>query len=177
MPNQQQFGSFLPTTFVWDVSQIYETDVNSIQFKELLIRLHEFVNLIAVVVNTKDTGLYVLDEFVNGQVWFPNPTAQTSQSQQTRQVYRTVVNFGQLPGFSSSKSVPHNIPVNTGFTFTHIYATASDTTGLNYIPLPFIDAGGDIASLSVDSVNVTIATNADFSNFNICYVVLEYIKQ
>jgi hypothetical protein len=33
-------GIFVPTTNVWDVSQIYEIDVTSPQFKELLVRLY-----------------------------------------------------------------------------------------------------------------------------------------
>lgn len=176
MPNQQQFGSFLPTTFVWDVSQIYETDVNSVQFKELLVRLHEFVNLIAVIVNTKDTGYYVLDEFVNGQLFFPNPSAQTSQSQQTRQVYRKLINFGTLPN-STTKAVAHNITTTPTTTFTRIYAAASDPVGRNYIPIPYATPVADDIALDVDSTDVIITTGADRTNFTICYVILEYLQQ
>jgi len=58
MANPQQVGSFVPTTNVWDPSEIYSVDVTSPRFKELLVRLYQNVNLIAVVLNTKDSGYY-----------------------------------------------------------------------------------------------------------------------
>jgi hypothetical protein len=40
-------GSFVPTSYVWDVARLYEIDVNSDEFKELLVRLYQNLNLIA----------------------------------------------------------------------------------------------------------------------------------
>jgi hypothetical protein len=178
VPDATQYGSFVQTTQVWDVAQLQDIDIKSPQFKELLVRLYQQVGNIAVVLNTKDSGLYELSEFVNGQVWFSNPTLNSStlQSAQDRQVLRTVINFGSLPN-TGTKSVAHNISCTPMTTFTRIYATASDTTGFNYIPIPYASATAvDNIELNVNATNVNIITGSNKSNFNICYVILEYIQ-
>jgi nucleoside-triphosphatase THEP1 len=65
-------GSFVQTTQVWDVDEIYSMDIKSPEFKELLVRMYQNLNDIAVVLNTKDTGYYPLFEMVNSQLWFPD---------------------------------------------------------------------------------------------------------
>jgi hypothetical protein len=177
--NAFAFGAFVPTTNVWDVGQLYQVDVNSPEFKELLVRLYQNVNNIANVLNLKDTGYYTTQEFVNGQSYFPNPlfNSSTAPTATYRQVFRTTVNFGALPN-TGTKSVAHNINVTNGFTFTRIYATASDVSGNTYIPIPYVDVltGNDI-QLYVDATNVNIITTSDRTNYTACYVVVEYIKQ
>lgn len=171
-------GSFVPTTNVWDVSELYSINVNSLEFKELLVRLYQNVNLIALVLNTKDSGYYDTSEFVNGQLLFSNPalSSATSTSPDMRQIYRLVVNFGALPN-TGTKSVAHGITTTASTTFTRIYGAASDTTGFNYIPLPFASPTlANNISLSVDATNVTITTGSNRSNFNVSYVVLEYVQ-
>ena len=172
-------GSFVPTTNIWDTSELQDIDLNSEQFRELLVRLYQNLNVMSVVLNSKDTGNYFTDELVNSQLFFSDPVL-TSQSTSTpiyRQVVRKVINFGALPN-TASKSVLHDIAPNDSYTFTRIYACASDTTGLNYIPIPY--ASPTLANnieLSVDSTQVTITTGSDRSNFNVCYVILEYLTQ
>jgi hypothetical protein len=177
-PNGEQFGSFVQTTQVWDVAQLQDIEVTSPQFKELLIRLYQQIGNIAVVLNTKDSGLYQLSEFVNGQIWFSNPAlnSSTQQSAQTRQDLRKAFIFGPLPN-TGVLVIPHGIKCTPMTTFTRIYGTASDTTGLNYISLPYpsVTAGSNI-ELSVNGTNITITTGSNRSNFNICYVVLEYLQ-
>lgn len=85
------------------------------------------------------------------------------------------INFGTLPN-TGTKSVAHNIPITVGVTFTRIYATASDTAGSLYIPIPFVETTGNEIQIDVDATNVNITTTSDRTNFTICYVVLEYIK-
>lgn len=170
-------GIFVPTTNVWDVSQIYEIDVTSPQFKELLVRLYQNINNISVALNLKDSGYYITESFVNSQLFFPNPiyNSSTAVTPGYRQVFRIVINFGALPN-AGTKSVPQNIIVNSQYTFARIYGTASDTTGFNYIPLPYASASGtDNIELSVDATNVTVITTTNRSNFNVTYIVLEYI--
>lgn len=172
------FGSYVPTTNIWDPSQLLEVDVNSQDFKELLIRMYQNLNLMALALNVKDSAIYGTEEFVNGQIFFPDPSLSSSSSTtpQFRSVFRTVVNFGALPN-AGTKSVAHDIPVNTAFTFTRIYGVASDTTGLTYLPLPFVDSAGvDNIQLDVDAVDVNITTTSDRTNYNVTYVILEYIK-
>jgi hypothetical protein len=175
--NATLYGSFVPTTFILDVSRLYQVDVTSPEFKELLVRLYQGLSSMLQDLNIKDTGYYVRQEFVNGQQYFPNPAnnSSTSTAASMRQVFRTTVNFGVLPN-NATKSVAHNIPITAGFSFTRIYATASDTTGLTYIPIPFVDTAGNNIELYVDATNVNIITTSNRTNYNICYVVIEYIK-
>jgi len=165
-------GAFVPTSYVWEVQSAQSVDVNSPEFKELLVRLYQNIANIATALNLKDTGYYYLGEFVNGQLYFPNPAlnSQTASTARYRQVTRLTVDFGALPN-TGVKSVPHGLTPNAAWTFTRIYATASDTTGLTYIPIPSFQA-----DLSVDAVNVNITTTANLTNYNVCYVVLEYLK-
>jgi hypothetical protein len=129
-------------------------------------------------VNTRDAGYYDTAQFVNGQLYFPNPAAPvpTTQSSNFRQVYRTVVNCGAL-GNNGPLPVPapHHITCDANTSFTRIYGVATDPTGLTYIPLPFVDAGGNGIELNVDANNVNIITTSDRTNYTICYVVLEYL--
>lgn len=168
----------LPTTDVWDVAQLYDVDVNSDEFKELLVRLYQNVNNIALAVNLKDTGYYTLQEFLNSQAYFANPalSSSTPQAPVLRQVFRKVINFGALPN-AGAKSVAHNIPITSGYSFTRIYGTASDQSApRSFIPLPYASAAGDNIELQVDDTDVIITTTIDRTNYTICYVVLEYVK-
>ncbi len=177
-PAQSNPGAFVPTTDIYDTSILYSIDINSAEFKEFLVRLRQSINNIALVLNIKDSGYYTLTEFVNGQVFFPDPTlsSTTSTAPVDRQVFRLVVNFGALPN-TGTKSVAHNLTITNAFSFTRIYATASDTTGHTYIPIPYASpTDANEIELSVDATNVNITTGSNRTNFNICYVVLEYIK-
>jgi hypothetical protein len=176
--NPQGYGAYNPTTNIWDVSQIYSVEVNSPEFKELLVRLYQNLNLLATLVNLKDTGYYDLQQFINGQQYFPNPvlSSATGTMPTYRPVYRLVINFGALPN-ATTKSVAHGITCTSATTFTRIYATASDTTGFNYIPIPYASPTlVNNIELKVDSTNVTIITGSNRTNFNICYVVLEFMQ-
>lgn len=180
MPNPN-VGSFLPTTSVWDVNEIYSTEVTSPAFKELLVRLYQNLNNMAVSVNTRDAGFYSNQEFVNGQKFFPNPSlsSNTTTSPQQRQVFRMVVNFGALPN-TTTKSVAHNITVTPSTSFTRIYGTATLPTAgsYSYIPVPYsstVNVNQNV-ELFVDDTNVNITTAANYAAYTICYIVLEYIK-
>ena len=177
MANTTQYGAFVPTTNIWDVGQFMETDVKSVEFKELLVRLYQNVNNIALALNIKDTGMYDTTQFVNGQLFFPNPTTPitSAQSSNFRQVYRSVIDFGALPN-TGPKAVAHGITCDARTSFTRIYGVATDPVGLTYIPLPYVDlgAGGNI-QLGVNNTHVNITTASGRSMYTICYVVLEYL--
>lgn len=186
-PSQLNPGAYLPTTNVWDINQVeavFENDkISQEELKELLIRLYQNLNFMALNVNLKDTGLFPLTEFLTGSQYFPNNlvTNLPSTSTQFRNVFRTVVNFGALVN-AGSKSVAHNIQIDAAsgpaYSFTRIFAAASDTTGFNYIPIPYASPVlANNIEISVDNTNVTITTGSNRTNFNLCYVVLEYIKQ
>lgn len=170
-PDNVNPGMFLPTTPMFDVGDLDETTL-----KQLVVQLTQFVNNIAVVLNKKDSALYVLEQFVNGQLFFPNPVTSSSQAQSPdlRQVYRQVFSVGPLPN-TGQILIPHGIAPTSIFTFTRIYGCASDTTGLNYIPLPESFVNGHIVDLAVNMTNIVINTNWNASNFNITYIVLEWL--
>jgi hypothetical protein len=177
--NATKYGSFVPTTNVWDISEIYQIEDMKPEFRELLIRLYQNLNLMALSLNTRDAAYYNTNEFVNGQLYFPNPalSSQTTTNPTFRQVLRMVINFGALPN-TGTTTVAHNIPINSQYTFTRIYGAASDTTGLHYIPLPYASPVlANNIELSVDATNVIVTTGSNRSNFNITYIVLEYLRQ
>lgn len=180
MATSPQYGAFIPTNYIWDIQQLQQLDLKP-ELKELLVRLYQNINNIAFAVNISDKGFYELTEFVNGQLYFINPNNNSSTTAAAnpaqRQVLRKVINFGALPD-TAAKTAPHRIVCTAATTFTRIYATASDTTGHNYIPIPYASAAAvaNNIELSVDGTNVTITTGSNRSNFNVCYVVLEYLQ-
>lgn len=180
---RESVGSFIPTTQVWDVNEIYSTEVTSPAFKELLVRLYQNLNNQSVALNTKDTGYYDVTEFVNGQIFFPNPaySSATQTKPAFRQVFRKVINFGALPN-AGAKTAAHGITMTPGMTFTRIYGAASDTThspNFYYIPLPYvcIHVPNNSVEVNVNQTNVTIETLTNMTNYDTSYVVLEYLKQ
>lgn len=173
---QNNSGLFVPENNVWDVARLDDINVTSPEFKELLVRLYQNINNISIALNLKDSGYYFLKEFLNSQVFFPNPNVKFGQ-QNTRNVFRTVVNFGALPN-TTSKTIHHGIDVSNGFSFTRMYGAASNQITMQYISLPY--ASSTLANniqLDVDATYVTITTAADYSAYTITYVILEYIKE
>lgn len=174
-PQSTQFGAFVPTNFIWDIQQIQQLEEISPEFKELLIRMYQNLGLVANVLNTKDTGIYQLTEFVNGQRFFSNPAYNSSTAVQPtqRQDYRMVINFGALPN-NTTKSVAHNIAVNGATVFTRIYATAT-TPGTAGIPIPYVSSSNPV-QINVDATNVNITTTTNMTAFTTVIVVIEYLK-
>jgi len=195
-PNQLGPGSFVPTTNIWDVSEIYSTSVTSDEFKELLVRLYQNLNIMSLNLNIKTTGYYPLTEFVTGEAFFPNPdttlTTSSGINRGLRQVFIKVINFGALPN-TGTKKIAHGISIRTktvspgppplttesGYTFIDIYGTASDTTGANYIHLPYASttALNQNVSLDVDATDVIVTTGTNRSNYDTTYIILKYIKE
>lgn len=175
-PNNVNPGIFLPTTPMFDVGDLD----NKENMKQLVVKLTQFVNDIANQTNLKDSGYYVLEEFVNGQAYFANPALSSTTTQQPtiRQVFRKVIDFGALPN-AGAKVVAHGIAPDATFTFTRIYATASDPAAFTYIPIPYAStvAVANNIQLDVGPVNVTITTGINRTNYTRCFIVLEYIKQ
>jgi hypothetical protein len=172
-------GVLLQNTQVWDVTEAQEIDVTKPAFKELLVRMYQNLNLIALTVNNKESSFYATFETLKGQQFFPNPSlnSSTPTTPEYRQTYNKTINFGALPN-NTTKSVAHGIPINSGYTFTRIYGTATNTTALTALPLPYVDpsslANGIL--LSVNGTNVNVKTAANYSAYNVTYIVLEYIK-
>lgn len=164
-------GAFLPTTGLFDESQIQGMNVNSEEFKGFIVSLLQTVNNIALITNIKESGYFYPDTlFVTGAAYFPDPAlnSTTAQSPTPRQVVRSVVNFGSLPN-AGLKSVAHNITFDAQLIGTRVYGCAT-IPGTGFLPLP--NNGID---LTVDTINVNITTAADFTAYTVCYVVIEYL--
>lgn len=177
-----QVGVYVPTTEVWDVAQLYQVDITSPEFKELLVRMYQNLNRMALALNVSTKGYYdVQGEFVDGNLWFPKPglTSATSPAQRPafRQEERTVLNLPQIAGIAlpaaATTAINHNITITTNTTFTALYGVASDQTGFNYYPLNY--AGATTISMFANATQVSITNNTAI-NFSVCYVVLEYLQ-
>lgn len=180
MANIRQQSVYIPTTQIWDPVQIYNADLESPEaLRELLVRMYQQLGQMATAVNYKDTGIYTTIETINGQQYFSNPAYNSSTGIQAspRNVFRKVLNFGALPN-TTTKTMAHGIVCNTSTTFTRIYGCASDTTGFNYIPLPYASTtnAANCVELKVNATNVTVIAGTNRSSFNITYIVLEYLQ-
>lgn len=175
--NPENFGAYIPSTYAWDVEQLQNLNIQPPGFKELLIRLYQNVNQVTLGVNNRVSGYLYNQEFVSGKQFFPNPTlnSQTPQSAQPRQIYSLVVVTGQLPN-TGTTSTPHGLTPNSSWQTVSISGAASDTTGFNYITLPYASATGAPIEVSIDAVNVVITTTSNRSNFNFSYIIWEYFK-
>lgn len=169
-------GAFIPSTQVWDVSEIYAA-TNDPKLQELFVRMYQNLNRMAIATNVKDSAYYVQQEFVNGQAYFANPatSSATAQSPSLRQVFRFVLNFGALPN-TGTTSVAHGLTPTASWTFTRIYGCATNPS-TEYIPIPYSSATLiNNIELYVDATNVNITTAADYSAYTTTYVIMEYIK-
>ena len=178
MANSSEFGLYVPSTYIWDIQQLQSLDVNSQEFKELLVRLYQNINSITIALNLKDSAYYDTNEFINGQSWFPDPTLTSSSSTTPtfRPDYRQVVNFGALPN-TATKSVAHNVAVNSAYTLTRMYAAATDPVALSLIPIPYAsNEAGQSIELNADATNVNITTGSNRTSYTRCVVIMEYMK-
>lgn len=168
--NSTSLGSFVPTTNVWDPSDI---DVSSDNFKQLIVRLHQNINQISLVLNTKVTGYQVDTEFLTGGL-FVNPTNPA----QLRPIFRKVINMGSLAP-SATLTIPHGLTMTATFLFiSPLSGVASKTTvAYSYIPIPYVDTtAANCAQLIVNGTNVIIKAGTIPATYDTCYVTLEYVK-
>lgn len=163
-------GVYVPTTDVYDFSRIEQLDANSEEFKLLLVRLYQNLNAIALALNLKESAYYILQEFVNGQLFFP---AINSVNNEFRQDYRIVINIGALA--AGTTTIAHNLAITNTWTFTRIYGTATDNSGNNFYPIPYVAGAGVYISLQANATNVVI-NNQSGVTFTSCFVILEYLK-
>ncbi len=171
IPDQQiNTGSYVPTTNVWDVSRLYEVEVNSPEFKELLVRLYQNVNNIAIALNTKSTGYYINEEFVSGKLFF-NPASNDPLL--LRPGFIKTINTGALGAGITTTN--HDIAVTNTFKWMFISGAATDTGTLVGYPLPFAGAAGNNIEVSVTATQVLINNNSGVT-FTDSQVTLEYCK-
>lgn len=168
MANQQQnTGSFVQTTQVWDIGQLYEVDVSSPEFKDLLVRLYQQINNISLVLNTKKSAYYLQEIFNNSSQWFnPNST----KPEMLRPGFHKVVLFGTVNAGVNTQAHGINVTAGGTITFTSISGAANDYTTPQSYALP-----NNGITLYVDATNVVI-NNGSGVTFDNAYVVLEYME-
>src|SRR3990167_7116524 len=170
-PSNVNPGNFIPST-----SDITSLDTNSSEFK---IRLYQIINSHALALNQKSSGIFTFDETVDNNLWAPIPATVDSTAAQTatqRAEFRKVIDFGALPN-TLEKPVAHGIAFDSAFTMTHLYATTTNPTTLNYRPIPYVaDDDTDEITLRADGTNVYIETFKDLTAFTRTFVVLLYLK-
>jgi hypothetical protein len=176
LPNQlEDTGLYIPTTDVYEVSRIGEVDVNSEEFKLLLIRLYQNLNSIVLALNLKDSAMYVENQFITGQVFF---SIDPVNPDNLRNTFRIVIDMGPLA--AGVNTVAHGLTVQSTWQFTRIYGTATNyvagAAAGDYYPLPWASAGGATnIELKVNNQNVVITNNSGVT-FAKCYVILEWLK-
>lgn len=177
MATQFAGGARIPTNFIWDVQRLNEVDVNTPQFKELLVRLYQNLNLMANVINAKETGLFDVDIILNGQSWFPNPnySSTTAAVAKPRSGLRLVINFGALPN-TGTKSVAHGIDITANTVITHLYGAATNPS-TSFIPIPYASpTSANNIELNMDAMNINITTGSNRSAYTTTFVVINYLQ-
>ncbi len=165
-----------PNDFVPE-SYIFPED----DFPEYDVKLRQYLNIISVSLNTKDSGLYTDQEIITGQQFLPIYSTDSSSSLNYRDVFRKVIDFGILPD-STSKSIAHNISTTEDYSIVKLYATATDpaaSTLQTAIPIPYVNvaAPADGVQLDMDSTDVIITTTtANYTSYTRCFIIVEYIK-
>jgi hypothetical protein len=177
MPNQlfTNSGSFLPVSPLFDVTQIEQMNVNSQEFKELIVRLFLVMNDVIQVTNLKDTAYYLTTEFnTSGQLYAVN-----NNFLNTRPIFRCTIPCGALPA-AGTKTIAHGITgIGTTYSALKIHGAATDQTAVDFIPLPYVSAAGSAGNLevSIDTTNVYITTGGtDYSSYTVSYIVFEYVQ-
>lgn len=171
----QNSGLYIPNTFLFDLGSIQDIDINSPEFKELLVRLYQNLNDVSLALNLKDSGYYITTEFNTSKLLFN----ASNDFNNLRPIYRTVVNFGALPA-AGTKSVAHGIVgIGATYSFVTINGAAFNPSTSTGIPIPYPSAAAIASNLeiTVDATNVNITTGGtDYSAYTRTLIVLEYVK-
>ena len=165
---QGDSGLYIATTTVYD--QINSANFSD-ELKQILVVLYQNTNNIALALNQKESGIYDLHEFVNGQGWFVPPPG-TPANMQLRPDYTKVLWITSFP--PGTMTVAHGIDITGQYTFTSITGVANDTVGFNYYPIGASGTGVDISVTA--NVNNVVLTNNTGITFNATYVVLKFLK-
>jgi hypothetical protein len=165
-PTSQEFESYVP---------VYDAVPD--KWEEARPFIVENLKKISNAVNLRTIGWLLDEELLSGQAFIPG-TGLTGTSQQYRQVLRKVIDFGALPN-TATKSVAHGITFDANFTLIHMWASATDPTGLQAFPIPFADPTVPTSTVSVymTNTNIVISTGSNRSAFTRCFVFIEYIQE
>lgn len=196
MASSNKFVGGLPTTQIWDPSEIEKMDVNTPEFKRFLLSMHQNMNSMAMAVNDKASGTKSSQDMVVGQVDLGGVNASTTfpSGKTVFDLYRKVVNFGPIecvrgapgdPPTVVTRSVPHGIESNNiGKLVVMSLSGVANSIYTGYAtPIPFVEANLSYnrwAALWIDKNFVTIRLQSDGPSFwdpafNHVFVTVEYI--
>lgn len=171
-------GNFIPTTQNFDVQALYEADTSSAKFKELIVRLAQYVNQISANVNSKASGALSTQEVNTGATFPSSATVIPVQGKAItpRSIFSVLVKFGTLPN-STTKSVAHGIAFDANSTLVRIYGGATNAAGTSLLPLPYASPVlNENISVYCDATNIYVKTGIDRTSYTKCNLIIEYLK-
>ena len=116
--------------------------------------------------NSKVIGIYSPQILPCGKQFYVNNVAYD--------VFRETLSIGALSA-PAVTPYPHNIDVTLGFRLVDLYGLANDTTNHKYFRFDMWSKVGQDIQIDIEGPNVVITTMSDYSNYNDCYVVIEYL--
>lgn len=177
-PDDLRPGQFIGTTQLYDISR------HSIDSKEFVTHLRNNLNIISLMLNTKTSGLYVEEEIISGELFFPDYSrvdSNTSAPPQLRQGSRKTIQTGTLPN-TGTITIAHNIVFpptagNTTAIMMVLGGCATDPVNRQFIPLPFSSPVlAENIKVYANNTHVVITTGSNRTSFTQSQVVLGYIK-
>jgi hypothetical protein len=173
IPDQQKFtGSFIPTTQVWNVSEIYAADLDD-KLEELFVRMYQNLGLMSDVLNRTVWGFRLNETTVSGKR-YSNPTNIGEMN--LIPSFNMAINTGIVAPGVTTKA--HGLTIGSTWTFVQLIGAVSNFATHNYYPLPFADAVGGGANniqLEVNATNIVITNNTAITFAN-SIVYLEWTE-
>lgn len=172
-------NQFLPTT-----QQIRLDKLNSNR-SDFNVNLRNYLNILSITLNNKESGYYSQEEILNGQLFFPDYTnyvSSTTGNLDYRPIYRKTIDTGALAN-AGTTTIAHGItfypalPASTTFRLTRLYGAATDPTNHTMIPLPYSSPTlNENVSVYADGTNIYITTGINRTSFTKSQIVIEFIK-
>lgn len=164
---------FLPELVIFDPRHLNNLDINSEEFKDLIVRITQTINNICINTNKKVIGIYPLEEIATGILYYKNLANPSSpfmpnNPSNFRMVFRFTYATGAIP--PGTLTIAHGLPITNTWEFVDVRGCATDNVGLNYYPMT-----NPLLSVVANGTNIVI-TNGTAISFTSGNVVLEYMK-
>lgn len=168
-------AQLVPTTPILDITNLKGKNLDSPEFRQFMIRLTQYLNLMARATNAKDDGEYSTAQTDNGQQFW-----SLIAGEQPRAVNRIVIDFGALPNgtVSTTKAVNHNINFPPGSIWTRTFGQATNTTTGAGVQLSYSSptlANNIEFNTTATQVIITVDATVDWSAYDTTYIYLEWI--
>ncbi len=151
----QQFESYVP---VYDTIPEKWEDA-----REMLV---EALKKISNEINVREIGFYLDEEQLSGKGFIPTVAMSgdnSSDSQQTRSIFRKVVDTGSL--VAGAKSVAHGITIDSNFSLIDLWVAATNSGTL----VSEVITNGNV---DLDATNINITSPGTFDR---SWCIIEYI--